>query len=190
MKAKIFSFIPVRENSMIASNRIARFVSETLDLEICWDESIADEALDVLVIINGAFGFAGTALLEAVARPILAATRIVWIQNDYSIIPPKHTGRAESPFRKVFRTRHDRGKHPVDYWSTVKMMTTHGLTKSNHIAGQGSLYVNWNALTMRTVGPDRDVQHEDLVYYGAYRKDREKTTPKPKAKPSMSGEPK
>lgn len=175
LKAKIFSFVKCSADSMIASVRISRFISETLDVPLVWDESIADEPLDVLIIVNGAYAFAGNTLLAALGTAIESASRVVWGQNDYTIIPPKDESGAVSPFRAAFRTRHAQGMSPVDYWTTIKTMTTPGRAPTGHIIGPESIYVNWNALTFDpTYAPidDKRASEGNLLYYGAFRKDR------------------
>lgn len=177
MNAKIFSFVKVADDSMIASVRIARFLAETLQLPLCWDESVADVKLDVLMIVNGAFAFSGSALLEALGRAIVDASRVVWVQNDYTVVPPKDESGAESPFRKAFRTRREQGKPPVDYWSTCEEFSRPGQRSSTgHYLGSASRYVNWNCLTVedRPVCPwEKRERPMNLVYYGSYRKGRE-----------------
>ncbi len=49
--SKIFSFVKLSENSIVASVHLTRFISNTLDLSVCWDETIAEESLDVLIIV-------------------------------------------------------------------------------------------------------------------------------------------
>ena len=174
MKAKIFSFVKVSDSSIVASVRIARFIRDVLQLPLVWDESIADEALDVLIIVNGAYAFAGNELLGALGQAIEEADRVIWVQNDYTVIPPKHTGNAESPFRKAFRVRYANGLG-VDYWTTVKMMTRPGLSQSGHLVGDGSEYVNWNCLTVEDrPAPEERSATDTMIYYGSYRVNREK----------------
>lgn len=162
---------------MIASVRIARFIADTLELPLCWDMTIADEPLDVLIIVNGAYAFSGNELLGALGRAIEAAGRVVWIQNDYTIIPPKDVGYAESPFRKAFRNRAALCKCPVDYWTTIENMSRAGsIAPSGHKIGTRSAYVNWNALTFNSAGPMATLERsmsDWMVYYGSFRKGRE-----------------
>lgn len=175
MKAKIFSFVKVADDSMVASVRIAKFVSEKLQLPIVCDNSIADEPLDVLIIINGAYAFSSA--LESLGAAIEQAGRVVWVQNDYTVIPPKDESGAESPFRKAFRTRHHRGQPAVDYWTTVQTMTRPGVAPSGHRIGDRSQYINWNCLTTveREVRPwsERSCPGS-MLYYGSFRKGRKK----------------
>jgi hypothetical protein len=174
---KIFSFVKVSPDSIVASTRIATFISDITGLPITWGSDIADEPLDILVIIGGAYAFAGKETLEALGSAIVSARRVVWVQNDYTIIPPKDESGAESPFRKAFRIRHTSAAAPIDYWTTCQDMSRPGLALSGHRIGPGSSYVNWNALTVqvRQFVPLEERSCADwLVYYGAFRKDRER----------------
>jgi hypothetical protein len=162
--AKIFSFVRISENSMVASVRIARWLSEYLAVPLVTDESIAAKALDTLIIVNGAYGF--SKFLEPLGKAILEARRVVWVQNDYTIIPPKDVGDAQSPFRRAFVLRKQEGKMPTSYWSTCEEWS----------ARPGSTYVNWNMLTFdENYDPKvirmrrRQIRTESLFYYGSYR---------------------
>lgn len=165
MNAKIFSFVRLYDTSMVASVRIARFMAEELDLPIVTGEEIADEPLDVLVIMNGAYAFSKA--LEPLGKAIREAKKVVWVQNDYTIIPPKHESDAESPFRKAFVFRKEQGYELTRYWTTCEdwMKLT-----------PGSSYVNWNCLTFDADAADeakvkkrRKNATDDLFYYGSYR---------------------
>lgn len=173
---KIFSFVKVAPGSIVASTRIASFVAETLGADVVSDESIADTH-DVLVIIGGAYAFAGNDVLTALGTAIVNSRRVIWVQNDYTVIPPKDESGAESPFRKAFRTRHAAAMSPVDYWTTVETMSRPGIARSGHRIGPGSAYVNWNVLTtdVQSFTPIKERSNTDwLVYYGSFRKDRER----------------
>jgi hypothetical protein len=161
MKSVIFSFIPAKPTSMVASTRVARFVSETLEIPLVWDETIADyDKRDVLFIVNGAYAFCK--YLEQLSHAIVGAKRIVWIQQDYSIVPPINDGDAQSPFRKAFVTRREQGKPHLEYWTTCEKESK---------ATPLSSYINWNCLTMEK--PLRSAYyHNTLIYYGSYRTGR------------------
>lgn len=164
-KVKLFSFVKTFHNTVIASVRIAKFVSEELSLPIVSGDDVAEEPLDTLVIVNGAYAFSKS--LEALGAAIVDAKRVIWIQNDYTIIPPKPTSEATSPFRKAFVDRRKYGKPDTEYWSTCE----------DWAKLPGSSYVNWNALTF---DPDcdegilkrrRKEATDDLFYYGSWRSD-------------------
>jgi hypothetical protein len=170
VKAAIFSFMRNNPGTIIPSTRIARHVSEKLDLPIFWmNEAIAEQRdLDLLIIINGAYAFCK--VLPQLAEAIRTTKRLVWIQNDYTIIPPKHVGVAESPFRKAFLERRAAGLPDTDFWSTCEPHCR--LTPL-------SRYVNWNALAWEPI-PEmvakqrREKADGDLYYYGSYRASRER----------------
>lgn len=174
MNAALFSFVKTYDNSIIASVKLTKFLAQTLELPIF--EKGGDpvpDGLDVLVIVNGAYGFAGGDTLAMLGRAIDTANRVVWVQQDYTIIPPKDEGSAESPFRKAFRDRHARGAAPVDYWTTCESYSRPGKAPTGHICGPGSRYMNWNILTF---DPDLDpipvpdrAFHDSMIYYGSYR---------------------
>lgn len=161
--AVMFSFLKNHPGSIIPSQRIARLVAERLKLKIYWDEPIQEKRIDVLFIVNGAYAFSES--LQALGEAVLRAGRIVWIQNDYTIIPPINDGKAETPFRRAFVERRERGKSHLEYWTTCE--------KESRLTPLSS-YVNWNALTWAPRNPSwikakRREGHKDLLYYGSYR---------------------
>ncbi len=166
MKAAIFSFVRVSDNSMVASVRIARYLSEKMDVPIHSNEEIARSNWDLLVIVNGAYGF--SRYLAELAVAVKCAKRVVWVQNDYTIVPPKIESNGVSPFRAAFRERHEAGKPHMDFWTTCEDWSR--FTRA-------SLYVNWNALTFdEAYDPDvikrrrrASKSNNNLLYYGSYR---------------------
>lgn len=160
---KMFSFVKMSDNSMVASVRIARWLSNYLEVPVVDDGSIADKKLDTLIIVNGAYGFSKH--LAPLGASIENARRVVWVQNDYTIIPPRDDGDAESPFRKAFVNRKDGGKDPTIFWSTCHKWSER----------PGSSYVNWNMLTFderydpKAITNRRKVARDTLFYYGSYR---------------------
>lgn len=162
--AAIFTFAKPNLESTVATTRLARFFVEETGAPLFWDEQIAElrPAPDVLFIINGAYAFCNC--LEAIGAAVARARRIVWIQQDYSIIPPSATSNAESPFRAAFRTRTG---EPLHYWTTVR---------KNATATALSRYINWNALAYLPLPANyaalRQHAAKDLFYYGAYRAGR------------------
>lgn len=168
MRAKIFSFVKMSDTSVVASVRIARHVAKVLKMDIVDTASIGDEKdLDVLLVVNGAFSFCKH--LAELGQAVVNARRVVWIQNDYTIIPPKEESGAESPFRRAFRDRKLRGMPPIDYWTTVQVNVT--ATPRSH-------YVNWNCLTFDTTAPPEllrlrlQCSSPTLLYYGSHRAGR------------------
>lgn len=170
----VFSFVACPESSMIASTRLARFVREQLsktsgnasyETPLVWDASIGEQKPDVLVIVNGAYAYCKH--LAELSRAILAARRIVWIQNDYTIIPPKHDGDAASPFRRAFVQREEEGRPRMDFWTTCEKWAS---------ATKASALINWNALAYSDTPVDRSDVHPNLLYYGSFREGSGKST--------------
>ena len=141
MKTAIFTFSKPTASSMVAGNHIARFLSVALQTEIYWDDQI-NQKWDVLYIVGGAFAFCKH--LAAIGGAVEKAKRIIWVQNDYTIIPPKPESQAESPFRAAFRNRRNRGLPDMDYWTTIK---------KNATATPRSHYINFNQLTYDPLQP-------------------------------------
>jgi hypothetical protein len=163
----VFSFVRISDNSMVASIRILKYVAAHLKLPEVDYQNIRQydgAELDVLYIVNGAYGFCKC--LPELAALVKTARRIVWIQNDYSIIPPKIESEGISPFRAAFRERHEAGKPHMDFWSTCEEWSQR----------KGSSYVNWNMLTFdKDFSEKRITQRrgssasKTLLYYGSYR---------------------
>jgi hypothetical protein len=163
MNNVIFTFSKPSATATVHSSRLSLFLAKVLDLPLIWDEEIRDVKADTLIMVAGSFAFCGQ--LENLARAIRRAKRIVWVEVDYTVIAPKAISNAESPFRKAFRIRHDRGKAPLDYWTTVK----------NHVDfTKDSWYVNWNSLAYNGKPHDiaRRPEQKDIFYYGAFRVNR------------------
>lgn len=166
MKTAVFNFSKPSLTGTIASNRIAHFLADTIKAPLVWDESIDNGKLDVLFLINGSFQFCKC--LDAISSAILKADRIVWVQNDYNILPPKSVSNAESNFRKAFVTRRLKRKPEMLFWTTV-------MKKAEE--SQDNEYINWNSLAYEPLSaevsePLRRKASKDLFYYGAYRQNR------------------
>jgi hypothetical protein len=166
-KAAIFSFVKVSDKSMVASVRVARYVAQLLGVPLIDNGDIAKAAPEVLIIINGAFAFCSC--LEELGTAVQKAKKIVWVQQDYTIIPPINDGNATSPFRRAFTLRRERGLDHIHMWSTVPEKIT---TALGH-------YCNWNCLTLddaddATVAKRREGADDDLFYYGSFRSGRVK----------------
>lgn len=156
----IFTFAKPVTNGVVASARIADFVSTQLNIPICWNEDIAQK-WRTLFIVGGAFAFCN--VLEQIGKAVELVDRIIWIQNDYTIIPPKAESKAESPFRKAFRLRKEAGKRPIDYWTTIKRFST---------STPDSRYINWNMLTYEPPVNALPAVIDKILYYGAFRNNR------------------
>lgn len=147
-----------KPNSMIASARIARFISAQTGADLVDCAELAEPKYKTLFIVNGPMAFSD--FLPEIAEMVNNCERIIWVQNDIIIKPPTTDPtktRAESPFRKAFAAY---GK-PLDYWTTLPSM----------VKTDGSAYINWNMLTYDPI-TQRETTNDSLLYYGAFRDDR------------------
>lgn len=170
MKNIVFSFNPPTPDGTLANTRTATFLANLLDVPLVCDKTIQDHNdLDILFLVAGVFLYCRC--LPELAVAIQGAKRVIWVQNDYTIMPPKDDGAAESPFRYAFRKRRMDGKHPVDFWTTMKSYAQ----KTDMGA-----YLNWNSMAYN---PMTDAEFEaswekgkrgnSVLYFGADRAGRE-----------------
>lgn len=162
-----------KPGSTIASARVARFIVNTLNegvgdsdedfiLVDTLDKAIDawknfNEGLNVLFIVNGPMAFCD--FLPELADLVRRASRVVWVQQDYTINPPAVHSEAVSPFRKVFA---DLKLRPI-YWTTIKKNVVQPL----------DAYINWNQLTYDPKPfPEPIPVLPRLLYYGAFREKR------------------
>lgn len=115
-------------------------------------------AIKNLFLINGSTLYCKH--LPAVADAVRRAENVVWVQNDYTLPPPKATSHAESPFRKAFN---ERGLVP-HYWTTCK---------PNSAKTPKSAFINWNVLGAEYGRETAKLESNAIVYYGAWRPHRE-----------------
>jgi hypothetical protein len=158
LKSAIFSLLPVKRGSTIASVRIGRWLSDLLGIPLCDDASILEEGkLDNLFIVNGSTLYCH--YLPEVAKAVGLAKNVIWVQNDYTLPPPKDVSDAQSPFRRAFA---DRGLVP-HYWTTCS---------ENANKTDKSAWVNWNVLGYKKNVRQAYLHREKAIYYGAYRENR------------------
>jgi hypothetical protein len=168
MDAVVFSFNPPKPDGSLANTRTAQFVAKELGLPLVCGPEIADhQNLDVLFMVAGVFMYCR--VLPQVAKCIETAKRVVWIQNDYTIQPPKDDGDAESPFRKAFRTRRANGLPPTDFWTTMKAAADRT---------EFSAYLNWNCMAYEGITDEQfqsswEAKYPTVFYYGADRAGRQ-----------------
>lgn len=155
-----------RPNSTVASARVARFISTKLGLLLVDTKQKAYELrgcnIGKLIIVNGPMAFCDflPELSDLVRATKRNDGRVIWVQQDYTIMPPSATSKAESPFRRVFA---ELGLRP-DFWTTCE----------NNILRPGDRYINWNQLTYDQQ-PFRMMNKNSVLYYGAYREKREES---------------
>ncbi len=163
MKTKVFNFVKPSFTATLNSNYLSKLISDTLKCPLVWDKDTCSEPLDLLIVVNGPYAFSGG--LEYLAKAARQAKRVVWVQHDYTVVPPKPTSKGQSPFRACWRLRQKAGLPDMDYWTTVQQYADMTPLSS---------YVNWNAmayhpLTLEEMGKHRSRASKDLLYYGAYR---------------------
>lgn len=149
---------PVVPESTIASARIANFIATELGYTLVdRAENVPIGPIERLVIVNGPMAFCG--FLDELGGMVLRAKQVVWAQNDYTLHPPAAESNAKSPFRAAFAARSLR----PTYWTTVL----------NNVQEGSDAYVNWNQLTWAPIEPSNSTTTPELLYYGAYRTQRE-----------------
>lgn len=159
-----------KPNSTVASARVARFIVETLNaldsvelftlVDTRKEATLmidGDVSVDTLFIVNGPMAFCD--FLEELAVLVRRAKNVIFVQQDYTIMPPSRNSKAESPFRKVFA---DLDLRPA-FWTTVE----------SNIVEPADCYINWNQLTYDPQPFPLDSSARILMYYGAYREKRE-----------------
>lgn len=171
-QAVIYSFAKYKKDSMVASHRISKYLSDFIGCPIVDDERIADHPANVLIIVNSAYLYAQK-VLPYLAEKVVKADRIIWVQNDYSIVPPKITSNGTSPFRRCFVEREELGKERMSFWSACEDVCTPGKEFRGHYPGPLSTYMNWNVLTYYEPETEPIKEHNGrLLYYGAFRANR------------------
>lgn len=149
-----------KPGSTIAGARVARFISHTLGIPLV---DTAEKTKDIgeidrLIIVNGPMAFCD--FLPELAELVHRTEEVIWVQQDYTIMPPKPVSDAQSPFRKVFA---DRRIRPT-FWTTC----------CDNILLPRDRYINWNQLTYEQK-PFRIATENSVLYYGAFREKRIKS---------------
>lgn len=170
MKNLIFSFNPPSPDGTLANTRTATYLADKLDLPLVCDKTIQEHTdVDILFLVAGVFLYCRC--LPELAVAVEHAKRVVWVQNDYTIMPPKDDGEAESPFRYAFRKRRMDGKPPTDFWTTMKSYAQRT---------EGSAYINWNSMAYQHMS-DKEFsaswapgkRGNSVLYFGADRAGRQ-----------------
>lgn len=158
MKNIVVHMTECKPHSTVASARVARFISETIGVDLVDTKEKAEAcvgSVDTLIIVNGPMAFCD--FLEALGALVTCANKVVWVQQDYAINPPAANSKAESPFRKAFA---DKKLRPV-YWTTCK----------KNVVTPEDKYINWNQLTYDS-SPFKIMKENRILYYGAFREKR------------------
>lgn len=149
------------ETSMVASVKIARWLSEYLGVPLL---DTADKVKEVLkskpraaLLVNSPTGFAPSDMRWATAELVNVAKEYIFVNNDYKMLPPS----------QVQRIAEKRGVNlPLrpSVWSTVPSFGWK--QPQDH-------YVNWNQLTYHPLKRPADRVYMGLFYWGALRGGRE-----------------
>lgn len=148
LRAAVLHVNSANRDSTSPTMRIARFVADELKIPLLYDRTSAaahrDVKYDVLFVKYGVLKFSNHR--EDALTIYNNAKFIVDLENDYSMVPDKRFRVAD------------------EVWSTVEDRTR---------------YCNWNILTRHPLSawqcprPLPMVSRDGLVYYGAFREDRE-----------------
>lgn len=145
MNIAVVNLMKYSDGSIIASNRIAKYLSYYLKCPLIDSrEACSEHSYDHLFIVNGP-------MLYCNFRPELMALcnrakNLIWVENEYTIAIPR--------FIKV--------REPA-------ILSNCENYRGTDLYG----YVNWNRLTFVKSITAQAVRYEGLCYYGAYREDRE-----------------
>lgn len=154
----VFSLLPIRPGSTIASVRIAEWLSKELDIHLYDHAGIAEAGpIRNLFIVNGSTLYCKC--LPEIAKAVEQADKVIWVQNDYTLPPPKDVSDAQSPFRRAFADR----RLVPHYWTTCQ---------ENSKLTEGSRWINWNVLGYKEDAEQAGLESRDVIYYGAYRGSR------------------
>lgn len=148
IKECVVNFTPIKNESILASNRIALFIAAKQKCPIFDSiKTIRLDKYDRIWIVNGVWLYCNyrEALLRFLQKNM--ESEIIWIGNDYTIAVP-------SQIKKVV--------------NKIKVIAAYESIKPDHY------YLNWNQLTFEAGHKWSPPRYDGLMYYGAYRKDREK----------------
>lgn len=149
MKIAVVNFTKVSEGSIIASSKIARFMSEHYGAKLIdCAEACTTEHYDVIFIVNGVYLFCN--FREQLEALLAFNEKFIWIGNDYN--PSMWV-----PSKLKFMTKRDFTL--ASAYSNFKKIKKYN-------------YVNFNALTYEKPIHKTETFEPGLFYYGAFRKDR------------------
>ena len=139
--------------SIVSSMKIAVWLRDFLKLPLITgrDKELLAEPTDILFIVNSSTTFTTQEFRDYIPSQILKSKIVVYIQNDYLLIP-----------RKFWKEYAAHVKAPFIWWTGDKRRVQTNLDK----------YMDFNVITYN---PISDIQHYDnkLFYFGSYRAGRE-----------------
>lgn len=161
------------DHSMVASVRIAKFISKTLGIPLIdTPDKIKHyllEAqmghLDKFILVNSPTGFAEQSMREGCATLSYLAKDPIFAQNDYKMKPPSQC-KSFNLIDQGFYKGESSDYYGMRIWGSVPQIKT-----TTQVS-----YINWNMLTYSP--PNNHVpfskRNDGVVYWGALRKGREK----------------
>lgn len=145
MKSAVVNLMKCSDGSIVASNRIAKFLAYHLGVPLIdQKEAITGYDNDRIYIVNGPLLYC--TWRDEFKKLVENAKEVVWIANEYGIEIPKFI-REKNPFI-------------LSNYDNIQKSERHSL-------------VNWNYLIYNPNIKAKETKYKGLCYYGAYRQDRE-----------------
>ena len=147
---------PNSVNSVIASSKIANFLSSKFDIPIYGKHNYRTydikRKLDFTFLMNSGFGcvldspkeYFGTWIPEVVKK----SNNPIYVTNDYKLLYPCGHTRDINPKKYI-------------YWSTI--------ADYNGRLCKNLIYVNWNKLSYDPLPLRKEYEFDKCIYWGAYR---------------------
>lgn len=160
-----------KEDTSLPNVAIASRIAKVTGAPYICDDSLSGMVgkRDVIFLVNfiPLFVFAGGSpvgsLPWAIVEIIRRGAHVVWVNNDYKMMPPPPDSHGKTPYRAAFAKR----RLTPHFWTTLK---DHPENDESQVS-----YVNWNqifydprARTGKCMFPDQ------LFYYGTWRGERVK----------------
>lgn len=157
----------VKDNALLASARIVRYLAERFDADIADDPASMHEAdvrhypYEFCIVVSSAFNFSTAEMRDSLGSLVARSGTYVFVQNDYMTEPSGQIGTAFKALDKA---------HSRVVWSTIPKRL-----EAERADKRRSTYVNWNMLTYQPQ-PEFLFKREPaaLFYYGAHRRERVK----------------
>lgn len=159
------------DNTMIASARIAKFISNTLgyplfDQDIQIEQVLNDfQDLNKFILVNSPTAFCSENMRIAVAELCHRARDPIYANNDYKLRPP-------SQIRNVNENRYGYILGKTAYYYGLRLWTT--IPNWRDTVSVSRTFINWNQLTYVPLETYPEKTEEGIIYWGAFRKGRER----------------
>lgn len=161
------------EGSMVASARIARFLSTQLGLPLIHTKSQLDDLMtqarcnrvDKFILVNSPTGFADKEMRESCAELSYISRKPIFVMNDYKMRPPSQC-KSYNLDKFMDYKGESSDFYGFSIWGTVPGVARRGVSNT---------YINWNMLTYSShiINSPHTKRDRGLIYWGALRKGRE-----------------